>query len=72
MSQSKYRTSFILSDPLVYVGQSYLRILNREEMQGLFDPHIKSMLKKIREQLDFAHLKASGNPQVVSGHFHLA
>lgn len=35
-------------------------------MQGLFDPHIKSMLKKIREQLDFAQLKAAGSPQVVS------
>lgn len=35
-------------------------------MQGLFDPHIKSMLKKIREQLNFAQIKAGGNPQVVS------
>lgn len=35
-------------------------------MQALFDPHIKSMLRKIREQLDFAQLKAFGNPQVVS------
>lgn len=38
----------------------------REEMQALFDPHINSMLKKIRDQLDFVQLKAFGNPQVVS------
>lgn len=35
-------------------------------MQSLFDPHIASMLKKIREQLEFVQLKAFGNPQVVS------
>lgn len=35
-------------------------------MQSIFDPHINSMLKKIREQLDFVRVKAFGNPQVVS------
>lgn len=35
-------------------------------MQSLFDPHIDSMLRKIREQLDFVKVKAFGNPQVVS------
>ncbi|KAJ0118011.1 hypothetical protein J7T55_014464 [Diaporthe amygdali] len=35
-----------------------------EDMQSIFDPHINSMLKKIREQLDFVQLKAFGNPQV--------
>ncbi|KKY38538.1 putative hsp70 family chaperone [Diaporthe ampelina] len=35
-----------------------------EDMQSIFDPHINSMLKKIREQLDFVRLKAFGNPQV--------
>lgn len=35
-------------------------------MQSLFDPHLKSMLKKVREQLDLVQLKAFGNPQVVS------
>lgn len=35
-------------------------------MQSLFDPHIDGMLRKIREQLDFARVKAFGNPQVVS------
>lgn len=39
---------------------------NREDMQSIFDPHINSMLKKIREQLDFVRVKAFGNPQVVS------
>lgn len=39
----------------------------REEMQSLFDPHIKGMLKKVREQLNFVQAKAFGNPQVV-GH----
>lgn len=43
-----------------------LTFLEREEMQSLFDPHIKSMLKKIREQLDLVQRKAFGNPQVVS------
>lgn len=38
----------------------------REDMQSIFDPHINSMLKKIREQLDFVRVKAFGNPQVVS------
>lgn len=37
-------------------------------MQSLFEPHIASMLKKIREQLEFVQLKAFGNPQVVSWH----
>lgn len=40
--------------------------MNREDMQSIFDPHIASMLKKIREQLDFVRVKAFGNPQVVS------
>jgi hypothetical protein len=35
-------------------------------MQSIFDPHINSMLKKIREQLDFVRVKAYGEPQVVS------
>lgn len=35
-------------------------------MQSLFDPHIDSILKKTREQLDMARDKAFGNPQVVS------
>ncbi|PSS00642.1 hypothetical protein BD289DRAFT_360782 [Coniella lustricola] len=39
-------------------------LVTREEMQSLFDPHIKSMLNKIREQLNFVQLKAFGNPQV--------
>lgn len=38
----------------------------REEMQSLFDPHIKSMLKKVHDQLNFVQAKAFGNPQVVS------
>lgn len=41
-------------------------IHGREEMQSLFDPHIKSMLKKVREQLNFVQAKAFGSPQVVS------
>lgn len=41
-------------------------LTKREEMQSLFDPHIDGMLRKIREQLDFARVKAFGNPQVVS------
>lgn len=44
----------------------YADTLVRDEMQSMFDPHIKSMLKKVREQLDFVQLKAFGNPQVVS------
>ncbi|KUI68783.1 hypothetical protein VM1G_04426 [Cytospora mali] len=39
-------------------------LLRKEEMQALFDPHIDSMLRKIREQLDFVGVKAFGNPQV--------
>ncbi|CAN8102288.1 unnamed protein product [Discula destructiva] len=39
-------------------------LVTREEMQSLFDPHIASMLKKIREQLELVQLKAFGNPQV--------
>ncbi|KAL2286384.1 hypothetical protein FJTKL_07147 [Diaporthe vaccinii] len=39
-------------------------LLTREDMQSIFDPHINSMLKKIREQLDFVRVKAFGNPQV--------
>lgn len=35
-------------------------------MQSLFDPHIKSIVKKVREQLNMVRLKAFGNPQVVS------